>query len=130
MMTKDQHIAHWLKSCEDDEITMHELFKSGRYTHSLFFGHLYLEKVCKALWIKNNPGNTPPFIHNLLKLLEGIDTGLEEKDISFLNKLNEYQLSGRYPDYTHTLKKETTKDYTIYCIDNIKRISECLRKRI
>ena len=29
MMTKEEHIAYWLKSSEDDEITMHSLFKEG-----------------------------------------------------------------------------------------------------
>ncbi len=51
-MTKQELIAHWLKTSEVDEITMHYLFKDGRYAHCLFFGHLYLEKICKALWIK------------------------------------------------------------------------------
>jgi len=37
MMTKEQHIAHWLKSSEEDEITIYALFESGRYTHGLFF---------------------------------------------------------------------------------------------
>lgn len=130
MMTKEEHIAHWLKSCEDDEITMHALFDSGRYTHSLFFGHLYLEKICKALWVRNNNGNTPPFIHNLLKLLPLTDTGLSDDDILFLDDLNKYQLSGRYPEYTFSLQKQTTKEYTVYCINYIKEISACLRKKI
>jgi len=55
-----------------------------------FFGHLYLEKICKALWVKNNQGNTPPFIHNLIKLLSGFDVGLSEDDMSFLDDLNKY----------------------------------------
>ena len=129
-MTKEQHIVHWLNTSVEDELTMHSLFKDGRYTHSLFFGHLYLEKICKALWVRNNNGNIPPFIHNLVKLLPEEDIGLSEKDITFLNKLNEYQLSGRYPDYTNTSKKATTKTYTEYCINYIKQISECLRKKI
>jgi HEPN domain-containing protein len=130
MMTKEQHIAYWLKSSEDDELSMQFLFNNGQYTHSLFFGHLFLEKICKALWIKNNPNNTPPFIHNLVRILNGIDTGLNEEDISFLNKLNEYQISGRYPDYIYSLKLQTTKEYTEYCINHIKQINECLRKKI
>ena len=129
-MAKEQHIAYWLKSSEEDELTMWALFESGRYTHSLFFGHLYIEKLCKALWIKNNNGNTPPFIHNLLKLLNGIDSGLSEADILFLDKLNEYQLKGRYPDYVQNLKQQTTKEYTAHSINCIKQISECLRKKI
>lgn len=129
-MSKEDHIAFWLKSSEDDEITMRSLFNDGRYTHSLFFGHLYLEKVCKALWIKNNNGNTPPFIHSLVKLLGSNDTGLSEDDMLFLDNLNEYQISGRYPDYTNKLKKQTTKEFTEYCINYIDKIIGCLRKKI
>ncbi len=79
---------------------------------------------------KNNNENTPPFIHNLLKLLAGIDTGLFDIDFSFLEVLNKYQLSGRYPDYTYALQKQTTKEYTEKSINYIKQISECLRKKI
>ena len=129
MMTKEQHIAHWLKSSVDDEKTMQILFNGG-YTHSLFFGHLYLEKICKALWVKHNDGNTPPFIHNLVKILPSVDLSLSEKDISFLGRLNVYQLKGRYPDYIYNLKRQTTKEYTVYCITYIKNLSECLRKKI
>jgi len=132
MLTKEQHIAHWLKTSEDDEITMHLLFEGGQYTHSLFFGHLYLEKICKALWVRNNTGNTPPFIHNLVKLLPSNvnETGLSDSDMLFLDNLNAYQLSGRYPEYTHALKRKTTKEFTANCIKSIKSISECLRKKI
>ena len=130
MLTKEQHIAHWLNTSKDDETTMHALFETGRFTHSLFFGHLYIEKIYKALWIKNNSGNTPPYIHNLMKILDGIDTGLTIDDIGFMNKLSEYQLSGRYPDYTYALKQKTTKEFTVYCIEKIKSISECLQKKI
>jgi len=131
MLSKEQHITHWLETARDDELTMYALFDSGRYTHSLFFGHLYLEKICKALWVKYNSGNTPPFIHNLQKLLpKDTDLGLSASDIEFLDRLNEYQLSGRYPDYTNELKKQTTKTYTAFSIGAIKRISECLQKKI
>lgn len=106
------------------------LFDAGRYTHSLFFGHLYIEKICKALWIKNHKENTPPYIHNLLKILQGIETGLSDAQFVFLEQLNEYQLSGRYPNYTETLKKRTTKDLTLLYIDKINAISSCLREKL
>ena len=128
MMTKEQHIAHWLRTSIDDEATMHALFDTGRYTHCLFFGHLYLEKICKAVWIKANVGNTPPFIHNLVKLLDKIDTGLSAEDMKFLDNLNKYQLSGRYPEYTYSLQSQTTKQYTRYCIDYIKKSAYVYKK--
>ena len=130
MMTKEQHIAYWLESSKDDEKTMHYLFDGGQYTHSLFFGHLYLEKICKALWVKNNDKNTPPFVHDLLKLLSEIDTGLSKNDLVFLYEINSYQISGRYPDYVNALKQKTNKEFTANCIQNIKTISECLQRKI
>ena len=95
----------------------------------LFFGHLYLEKICKAIWIKNNSGNTPPFIHNLIKILDGLETDLSADDLKFLDNLNKYQLSGRYPEYTYSLQKQTTKQYAEYCINYINQISKCLQKK-
>src|SRR5436189_102792 len=110
MMTKEQHINHWLKSAEDDLNTMNILFREGSFLHSLFFGHLYLEKICKAVWVKNSNDNIAPFSHNLKKLLEGIDTGLSSGDFDFLAKLNNYQLEGRYPESAFSLKQMTTKE--------------------
>jgi len=129
-MTKDEHIQYWLRTAEDDRNTMNFLFKDGQYMHSLFFGHLYLEKVCKAIWIKNNIENTPPFVHNLIKILNGIETGLSEDDILFLGKLNLYQLSSRYPDYRNTVKMQTTKELTLSYLDKINKIDLCLRKKL
>jgi len=129
-MTKHDHIKHWLTTAEEDLITMNLLYKEGRYTHSLFFGHLYIEKICKALWIKNNISNTPPYIHNLLKLLYGIESGLTDDQLIFLEQLNEYQLSGRYPNYTDTLKKRTSRELTMLYINKINEIDICLRQKL
>jgi len=41
------------------------LFEKGDYTWSLFIGHLVLEKLVKAWYIKNTP-DLPPLIHDLV----------------------------------------------------------------
>ena|ERR1035437_4930494 len=130
MMTKEEHINHWLKTSENDLKTMNILFKEGSYTHSLFFGHLYLEKVCKALWVKHSNENIAPYTHNLTRLLEGIETDLSEDDLDFLVELNDYQLEGRYPEFTERLYKKTTKEITERYISKIKMIDECLRRKL
>lgn len=56
-MNKKEYIHYWLKSYEEDFETMKSLFNSERFLHSLFFGHLCLEKLLKALWVKNNEDN-------------------------------------------------------------------------
>jgi HEPN domain-containing protein len=129
-MTKQDHIAHWLNTATEDEITMNLLYKDGRYTHCLFFGHLYIEKIYKAIWIKNNKGNTPPYIHNLIRILQGIEVGLSDEQYLFMEILNKYQLSGRYADYTNDLKKRTSKELTMLYINRINELDTCLRKNL
>ena len=75
-MTKQQHIDYWMSSAEKDWEIIEYLLKGKKYVHALFFGHLYLEKSAKALWVKNNTENIPPKIHNIVKLLKESDIEL------------------------------------------------------
>lgn len=59
---------YWLKTAKHDYETMMSLFRSKRYPDSLFYGHLVLEKVIKALVVKKTKGHPPP-THNLLVLI-------------------------------------------------------------
>jgi HEPN domain-containing protein len=68
-MTKDEHIQHLVNSSEQDCHSMQGLFASGHYTWSLFVGHLSLEKLLKAYYIKEVDLDFP-YIHNLLRLAE------------------------------------------------------------
>lgn len=52
-----------------DYQTMHNLFNSKDYHWSLFIGHLILEKLLKAIYIKN-VSNNPPRIHDLLRFAD------------------------------------------------------------
>ena len=69
-MDKREHIDYWLKIAEKDLDMMKYLEEGKRYVQALFFGHLYLEKIAKALWVANNLENVPPKTHNLLKIIK------------------------------------------------------------
>jgi HEPN domain-containing protein len=64
-MNKQEHILFWKNSAKNDWKISQKLFHSKDYLYSLFFAHLVLEKLCKAHWVKDNPENFPPKIHNL-----------------------------------------------------------------
>ena len=68
-MTNEEHIQFWVKQVKDDFDCAEVLFQAHHYAQSLFWAHLALEKLSKAIWIKTNEGNTPPFVHNLLRLV-------------------------------------------------------------
>jgi HEPN domain-containing protein len=130
MMTKEEHIKHWLKSADEDMKDIIVLFNNERYVKALYVGHLYLEKVCKALWVKNNIENIAPYTHNLNRLLEGIETGLSNDDIDFLNEINKYHIEARYSEYIDNLNEETTAELAGGYINRIKTIDQCLRKKL
>ena len=66
---KEKLIRYWIEGSDDDFETMLAMFNSGRYSWSLFIGHLTIEKLLKAYYVKNK-SDYPPFIHNLLRLAE------------------------------------------------------------
>ena len=130
MMTKIEHIEFWVKSSNEDWETVLSLFQSGRYIHSLFFAHLTLEKLCKALWVKFNDDNIPPKIHNLIKLLSQTKVELEPVQYEYLLEVNRFQLEGRYPDYINNFLNICNLEYTGKNIKEIEEIKKCLIKQL
>jgi len=126
MMTKQQHIDFWINTAEDDWDSVELLFNGKKYLQSLFWAHLVLEKLTKALWVKNHSENTPPKIHNLIVLLKQSNIDLGEERMNFLVNYNNFQLSARYPDYLNKIYKVCTKQFTENQLDNVKEIRKCL----
>jgi len=125
-MTKEEHIAFWLTSADKEKDMMLFSFEGKRYVYALFFGHLYMEKILKSLWVKSHAENIPPKTHNLIKLLDETGIVLNDDDRSFLLLLNQYQIESRYPDDIEQLYK-ITDGYTVeqYFL-KIKSIEQCL----
>ena len=128
-LTKDEHIKYWLDTAAKDWKAAQQLFKAKSYIHALFFGHLYLEKLCKALWVKNNDSNTPPKVHNLVKILNetGIEYSAEQMD--FMIIMNNFQLEGRYPDYQQRLFKMYKAAKTQEILKQVKTFGKWLREQ-
>jgi HEPN domain-containing protein len=82
----------------------------GYFAHSLFFAHLVLEKLRKALWIKAQQSVEYPYTHNLIRLLKDACIKLTEKQIKFYSDMNLFQAKGRYPDTLHAVETTITKD--------------------
>jgi len=127
-MTKQQYIDYWMDTAENDWETVEVLFAAKRYCHCLFWAHLVLEKLAKALWVKNHIENTPPRIHNLVLLLEQSNIDLGEENMKFLYNYNAFQLSSRYPDYLSKIYEVCTKQFTETQLDKVKEIRICLLK--
>lgn len=64
-------VQYWLESSEDDWKVANHLLEKGDYSCSLFFGHLTIEKILKAIYV-NKPREIPPYTHRLVYLAEKV----------------------------------------------------------
>ena len=129
-MDKKDHIAYWMNTSAKDWEAAEDLYNAKRYVHCLFFLHLALEKLCKALWITNQEENYPPRIHNLVKLLTQGGVALPDEDMIFLSDMNKFQLEGRYPDYVSDIYKIVDKALADYYLQKNKIIRQCLIEKL
>jgi len=130
MMTKEQHIAYWVDIAGDDWKRKELLFNANDYVFCLYLAHQTLEKLAKANWVRTHQENIPPRVHNIVYLLEQSDINLGEETMKFLEDFNNFQLSGRYPDYTKNIYKVCTKELTIEKLEKIEEVRSCLLKML
>lgn len=130
MKTKEEHIKYWLDQSEDDWEAVDALLKGKKYIQSLFFAHLVIEKICKALWIKHNQENIPPKTHNLNFILSQTQVILSDKQKEFLLTLNRFQLEGRYPEYITKLHQICDEKFTSEILAQTKEIKLWLQENM
>jgi len=98
-MTKEEHIKYWRESAKHDLESAEAIFNSARYDWCLYVGHLALEKIIKAVFVEKNDNNIPPKIHNLVRLAELSGILLNDEQKIYLDKVNDFNIQTRYPDY-------------------------------
>ena len=123
-MTKEEHVAYWCKSAQHDLEAAQSLLDSGRNDWCLFVGHLALEKILKALFVDKNDNDIPPKIHNLVRLAELSKTKLNEEEKFLIDKINDFNIQTRYPDYTFEFYKKCTKDFSNKYFNKITELYE------
>lgn len=121
-------VKYWADSASHDLEVAESLFKSEKYDWCLFVAHLVLEKILKSCYVKYK-NDFPPKTHDLVKLinLTGIQT--EEDTLEFLDSVNTFNISTRYPDEKFKFYKLCTKDFTAENFNRIKEIYKWLLKK-
>ena len=119
-MTKQEHIAYWLTTAKRDVDSMNNLLLSKEYQWSLFVGHLAIEKLLKAFWVRNNDELTPPRTHNLLVIAAQSKLTLSEEERELLADVNEFNMESRYPDYKQSFYKKSSREFASSYVSRIK----------
>jgi HEPN domain-containing protein len=126
MIDINKQIDYWLNGAVNDIDTAEILIAGKKYIEGLFFCHLSIEKIFKALVVKKTI-QLAPKTHNLNYLCElaGIEVSVE--NALFMSVLMKYQLEGRYPEYYPKVPTlETVNDY----LCKTKVLLECLRQML
>jgi HEPN domain-containing protein len=118
-MTKEEVIQFWLESSDKDFQTMDHLYVSGDYMWSLFIGHLVIEKLLKAYYIRTKDENYP-MIHNLLRIAEKAGLELNEEQQIFFSTVTSFNINTRYDDYKQSFYQKCTQEFAAIWIKKIK----------
>ena len=116
---RDKVIQFWIESSDEDFETMITLYDNNRLSWSMFLGHLMIEKLLKALYVKLN-NEYPPYIHNLLRLAEKCNITLNEEQQLFFATVTAFNINATYDDYKMSFQKTCTPDFCAIWIEKIK----------
>ena len=121
-------INYWMEGAFYDIKTADALLKTKRYPYVLFFGHLALEKILKALVVKESKKHVP-YTHSLPLLsskLPFITEEVRKKLAGFM----EFYLESRYPEERKSFYKKCTKKFTENSLKEIKEVFRWLKKKL
>ena len=128
-MNKDELITFWTESSDENFQSMKNMFGAGEYMWALFIGHLSIEKLLKAYYIKTM-GCDVPRTHDLFRL--AVKTGLEmtEDQKDTLQYITLFNLETRYEDYKKDFYRKCTRGFTEQNISKIEDVRTWLKQKI
>jgi HEPN domain-containing protein len=122
----DEIVGYWVAMAENDYNAMLDNFSSKRYNWALFIGHLAVEKLLKACYVKNHSHHAIP-THNLLKIAVNAEIELSEEMQKDLATITTFNINARYDDYKMEFYNRCTPEFTKFWIDRIKTIVSWIR---
>ena len=122
-------VQHWIDTSEKDYKTMQNLLKSGDYSWAMFLGHLVLEKLLKAHYVKNQRKHAL-FTHDLLRLATIAGLKIDEETEEWLDDISTFNINARYDSYKQDFYKLCTKDFANMWSERIEIIRLWLIKEL
>jgi HEPN domain-containing protein len=117
----EQVTSYWLTEAHESLQVAEHLAEKRDYSYALFFGHLAIEKVLKAIYAARLREHAPP-IHNLLRLAKTAGLELDEAQTEVLITINAFNIEARYPDFKRSFRQKCTPEYTAYQLTTIKEM--------
>jgi HEPN domain-containing protein len=126
-MEQQELIMFWVNSSDMDFEAMVSLYDSKHYNWALFVGHLVIEKLLKACYVKVH-NEHPPMIHNLLRLALKVEIKMDKEKEDFFGEVTEFNITARYEDFKLEFYKKCTQEYTQQWITDIKKQRQWIKR--
>ena len=117
----DPIVKHWQNSSDQNYRTMQNLLKTKDYSWALFLGHLTIEKLLKAVYVKNNKKHAP-YTHDLFRIAEKTNVKLSNEQMEWLDQITTFNLNARYDNYKQDFYKLCNKEFTTIWVNRIENL--------
>ena len=129
MKSKREVIKYWLTGSKEDFDSAEILYKNKKYHHALFFCHLSIEKMLKAIIVKSTK-TAPPLTHDLVRLAERAGVPLNELQKNELAEITTFNIEARYDDYKLSFRKKAKKQFSLKYLDKTKEMLQWLSEHV
>jgi len=92
-------------------------------------GHLVIEKLLKALYVKVK-GEFPPMIHDLRRICEKMGMELDVQQVILFDSISRFNINARYDDYKQSFYQLCTDDFTNEWIEKIKDCQAWIKMKL
>ena len=128
-VTKQDKVQYWITAAENDWRVSGHLYEKKDYPYALFFGHMTIEKLLKALYVCSFD-DAPPYTHRLAYLAEKTGLKLTPEKLELLEIITDFHVEARYPDEKFSFYKKCTQEFTEHYLKKIEELKVWLHSRI
>ena len=129
MKSVQEVVKYWLTASKEDFESAEILFQNKKYHHALFFCHLSIEKMLKAIIVKSTK-TAPPLIHDLIRLAEKAKLPLSEAQMNELAEITTFNIDARYDDYKLSFRKKAKKQFSLKYLKKTREMLQWLTKNV
>jgi HEPN domain-containing protein len=125
----DLIVKHWIETSDGDFATMEALLAAKQNSWALFLGHLVLEKLLKAYYVKQHSRQAPLW-HDLVRIAQRGEIVLTDEQIKWLDVITQFNINARYDDYKRRFSARCTTEYTAEWSEKIKQLRVWIKERL
>jgi HEPN domain-containing protein len=120
---------YWLSSSDSDYEAMIALAQSKKHNWALFLGHIVLEKLIKAYFVKTT-GTHAPYTHDLRLLAKKSGMDMPNDMALNLDVITSFNINARYDSFKEDFYKRCTPEFSAEWIEKIKDLRLWIKKML